>query len=425
MSTVYTQDKTSTVILALRLGWALSEFMGQARQVWEKRQQEGTQKIDKVFQGFAEDEAPRFNFSNRYFSEAGGWWQAALQIVSLAQKLNLFEKDDIADTIQTLPDQIYAFIFEPDKANLNKRSPRDFYNLLESWSCKAGVKLAVRSDRAALAFKVGGQLADTYWFMRDQEGFGQPRTDKQDSWHQLLNHKRLVTVIEDMKRFDEELPPLVGECLRFSLYHWMIAHDLDYQDGKLTLVRNESKKNPNLERENSRILKKLEANDEKNIKQRLSKQAKIWYDLIFGWRSPESYLNKQERRIVFWQVVGLYALRVLGAAIGLGVTGYLLIWGLGSWLFFIFNWLSTTFNWLLPTNLQPETPDKTVEIVAKSLPFITSAVVFVVSLLRDSWLGMRGLWAKIYFGQRNQKIKESTFVSWQGRGKSEAGEANG
>lgn len=407
------------VTLAFRLGWSLSEFMGQARLAWtkssESEKKEQPTSTPKELRGFADDEAPRLTFSNRYFSNEGAWWQSAMRIVCLAEQLRLLseeEDDQTNEAIRALPDQIYAFTYGGDDEELEAASPpRDFYSLLEPWSRKIGTELATQSDQAALAFRAGGQVADTYWFMRGEEHYGEPRDEnKQDSWHQLLNHKRLVPIIEEVKRFDRELPPLVGECLRFSLYRWMIAHDLEYKRDRLELVRDEEEKSSGVPREKGGILKQIEPEDEKQIVDRLADQAKVWQELILGTRPPESFLNQRARQAVVEKTVGWYALLIVGATVGLSLLGYLLVVVLGGAVSALAAWL---WDILSPTDPQSDTVKTSVEIVVKTLPLVTGAVVFVASLLREGWMGARGSWKRLYEYIREQEIKECTWVPWR------------
>jgi len=44
----------------------------------------------------------------------------------------------------------------------------------------------------------------------------------------------------------------------------------------------------------------LGAEKQRRVRQRLEAQAKVWYDLLFGRRSAESYLTLQDRRRIGW-----------------------------------------------------------------------------------------------------------------------------
>jgi hypothetical protein len=247
--------------------------------------------------------------------------------------------------------------------------------------------------------------------MRTEQHYGEPRDlDKQDSWHQLLNHKRVVTIIEDIKLIEDELPPLVGECLRFSLYRWMIAHDFEYKSGDLDLVRNKRQKDPDLDRESGGILRQLEARDEARIVRRLSLQAGIWRDLVLGLRTPESYLNRRARRRARRHAISLYGLIVFGATVGLTLAGYAVIVLLGGGIATVGSWL---WHLLYPAQTQPDSLKESVEIVTKALPFITGAIVFVAGLLRDGWTESRGLWRQLHQVALERQMKQRTWVRWR------------
>jgi hypothetical protein len=407
-------EETSSVVLALRLGWSMSEFMGWARRAWARHQtrqgRRRQQQPPKELRGFADDEAPRLTYSNRYFSPEGAWWQAALRIVSLAEQLAVMDEDDeTAVEIRALPDRVYALTYgEGDESEGRRHSPRDFYDLLEPWGREVGIKLAGRSDQAALAFRIGGQLADTYWFMRDEGHFGAPRDGhKQDSWHQLLNYKRLNRIIEDLKLVEDELPPWVDECLRFSIYRWMIAHDLEYRGDDLVLVRSKHRKDSGMERERESSLKQIRREDEKRIVERLEQQVQIWQALILGQRDPESYLNRSRRRWALWRAVLHYLLVTIGATFVLSLVGYGLVVVLGGVVSTVFTWVLET---LPPTEAQPDTLKTSLEVVAGVLPLVTGAIVFVASSIRDGWTEARGLWHRVHEAARGEEIKRSTWV---------------
>jgi hypothetical protein len=405
-------DEAQSITLALRLGWSLGEFMGRARryQPVSMATVSGLQGelSPRELRGFGASEAPRLTYSNRYFSEEGAWWQAALRTVSLADQLNLLsEKSAQTEEIQALPEQAYGLTFGGEVESENC-TPRDFYELLEPWSREVGTNLATRFDQAALAFRAGGQIADTYWYMRDKEHHGEPRDlSRQDSWHELLNHKRLMTVIEDIKRFEGHLPNLVGPCLRFSLYRWAIAHDLEYQGEGLTLVRRQRHKDPQADREKGGILKRLEPKDEAAILWRLSRQAEIWQALILGTRIPESYLNRHDTRLIVWRSLARYSLLVVAAVAGLSVTGYALIVLLGGWLSL---GMSKLLGLLAPSQGQPETLNKSLSLVTESLPLVAGAIVFATSLLRDGWIEAHGLWDQVRAVVKEDQVKRSTWV---------------
>jgi hypothetical protein len=220
----------------------------------------------------------------------------------------------------------------------------------------------------------------------------------------------LTTIIEDIKRFDRYLPPLVGECLRFSLFRWMIAHDLEYRRQRLILVRDKDSKDPSLEREKEGILKRLQPRDEQRILARLRRQSDIWQDLVLGRRTPADFLGKDEEKVTLLIALLIYLGAMVAASVILTAIGYILIVVLGGTVSAAFSWL---WERLLPANTTSDTLKTSVEIVTKTLPLVIGAVVFVGSLVRDVWTRSRGLWQQIYDVMLEREIKDQCWIPWR------------
>lgn len=394
------------VLLAFRLGWSISECLGRARLLAD-----GNSKIvniaPKELQGFAENEAPRLTYSNRYFSDVGAWYQAAHRVMAFAEQLDMLEvANESISEFRLLLERIYVVTFGTPQAQEQLPTPRGLYDSLEPWSRQVGERLAAKSDQAALAFTVGGELADTYWFMRTE--YGLPRDkQRQDSWHQLLNYKRLTKLIDRIQEFEEYLPPFVGTCLRYSLYRWMVAHDLEYQQDHLTLVRERELKDQQVEREKSEILKVIKAEDEMRIAQKLREQAQVWQNLILGTRVPESYLSKAVRRQIWRGTLWRYGLAMIGVVLGVTLLGYFFIGVVGGGLAAIVNVIWTN---LTPKDAQSETLKDSLDIVVKTLPLLSSGLIFVISVLRWGWQLLQKLLEGIEMRLKTQAVQHATWV---------------
>jgi hypothetical protein len=294
-----------------------------------------------------------------------------------------------------------------DKAG--STNPRQLYEVLEPWSREVGVKLAAKSDFAALALTVGGEIGDTYWYMRSEGHYGQPRDwIRHNSWHQLLNEKRMEHVTLRLKLLSDFLPTPVVDCLSYSLSRWGIAHAIEYRGNQLIMVKGD-KKDVAQDREKGGILKQIRKSDEQRLVDHLRRQSAIWRELILGFRSPESHLSRKQRRIVLRSAILLYVLIVFGASIGIAFAGYALIGFMGG---VLSRALTLVSDYLMPSDAHQWTLTTGIDTVAVVLPIATSAFVFIATVIRDGWSRSKGLWNRLHVYLLQRQIAAGTYVSW-------------
>lgn len=435
----------NTVQVAFRLGWTVSEFMGRARQADRLYREKDQWTAPRDLRGFLSREAPRLSYSDGISSQESAWWQAALRLVALADALDL-PKDLLPQTevIRTWPDSIYRLTYrlppEDGKQQVEKpseaewRSPRDYFEVLEPWCRQVELMLNARDEMAALAFSTGGEIADTFWFMR-RDRWGERRDGRDDSWHKLIHHQRLNVIIDQLKTFEDRLPPLVGPALRFSLFRWGIARDLGYRGERLVvegewlwhrfhwwpwmidrrkalLERRRKRENRPRERKGQGVLESLDKKDEELLYNRLFEQSRRWQELILGERLPLNYLDFRARLTLFWQSwLSYLVLLLLIAAVAAGI-GYLLFFVLGSGLVWIGDWIVA---FLTPEKAQPGTLKDSFEIAKIVIPVLTGLVAFVGGVLRTLWQEAVGLYPRVREWLTRRKVERATWVSWRAK----------
>jgi hypothetical protein len=138
--------------------------------------------------------------------------------------------------------------------------------------------LTVEDELAGRAFSFGGSLADTYWHT---DGRGHEELER------TLRPQRLEHIAARSGRIRDHLPPSVADVLQYTLCKWRIG------EGAKALTDQEKK----------RVLKRLMA------------QAKVWRDLLFGRRSAESLLTRNERQLIGWGALASTGVIVLVAGI--------------------------------------------------------------------------------------------------------------
>jgi len=431
------------VTLAFRLGWTVSEFMGRARQADLRYREVGQRAPPKELRGFETYEAPRLSYSDGIHSSEGAWWQSALRLVALANALDLLDDEfPQTQTIRSWPERIYRLTYrlpeEPSRQQIPKPAeeewltPRDYYRTLEPWCRQVDLVLSTRDEAAALAFTVGGEIADTYWFMRRQR-WGMPRDGRNDSWHKLINHHRLNAIISRLKVIEERLPPLIGPVLRFSLFRWGIANDLGYDGNRLIVeyerlwhwfhwwpwmmrtrdrlkTRRRRRENRSREQKGRGVLETLAADDERALHNRLHEQARRWQELILGEALPTDYLTFVDRFHIAWLSLLIYILLLVLFTAGAAGVGYLLVLILGGGLAAIGEWIISR---LAPATTQPGTLKESVEIAKVVVPWLTGLVIFAGSVLRDAWHGAAGLYPRVRDWLLRRKIERAVWVSWQ------------
>jgi hypothetical protein len=149
-----TEVRSKDVLLAFRLGWTVSAFMGWAREEDLKYRRKRQWAPPKELRGFKPHEAPRLSYSDGICSSEGAWWHSALSLVALADALDLLDEENFpeAKEICGWPEKIYWLSFrmpeDSGKQQVKKPtvkewlSPRDFYQVLEPWGRQAALALA-------------------------------------------------------------------------------------------------------------------------------------------------------------------------------------------------------------------------------------------------------------------------------------------
>ena len=439
------QGETSIYVLSFRLGWTISEFMGRARQADLKYHEKSQWAPTKGLREFELYEAPRLSYSDGINSLEGAWWQSALRLVALASALDLLsDQFPQSPTIRSWPERIYRLTYrlpeEPGKQQMPKPAeeewltPRDYYEVLEPWCRQVDLTLNARDEAAAMAFTAGGEIADTYWFMR-RRSWGTPRNSRNDSWHELINHKRLNVVVDRIKVFEDRLPLLVGTSLRFSLFRWGIANDLGYDDNRLIVeyewlwrwfhwwpwmmrrrsglkARRRRKENLPRERKGQGPLETLTADDERALHDQLHEQARRWQELVLGETAPADYLDFDDRFHIAWQTPVLYmALLTLLMAVAVG-AGYFLVLVLGGGLALVGDCIIAH---LTPSTTQPGTLKESVEIAEVVVPWVTGLVIFAGGVLRDAWRGAAGLYPRVRGWLVRRRVERAVWEPWRSR----------
>jgi hypothetical protein len=264
------QNGGDRVLTAVRLGWLTVEAFGRLRR-YARAKGRGRRALD--------DSTKRFSFSDRSLTRKDELLLATDQLRHTTAKL----VPDLDPTLPTSEEDLQRWLTENDMEAL--------WREFEDWSKQVWNVLAIEDELAGRAFTYAGSLADTYW---GAEARGP------DALPPLLRSQRLEYIADRFDGYAGHLPPYSGDVLRHSLYQWRIEHELKAWDTE----------------KKQRVLKRLES------------QAGVWYDLLFGRRSAESYLTPADRRLVLWGALAATAVLVLAVSI-LVWFGVLLLGGVG------------------------------------------------------------------------------------------------
>ena len=367
------------VLTAFRLGWTISEVFGYVRK--------GTLEYvrdPRAHNSYFAHTAPRLSYSSRDLSPAQALWIAALHLVKLSGALGL--RDQRFRELDTFLHNLRDYLDNP--APDLRPTVRQVYDFLESWSDWAWSELNSRHEILGRAFTYGGSVADTYWYMRrpDRRDFAL----RQESWHTLLRKERLREEAERIEEIREYFPDFVAPALKHSLAKWGIAEQL------MQLAESiEGSNRPELPEE-----------VEKEVYRSLEKQAKIWHELLFGIRRPQSYLRSSDR----WQWRALHLVfffLVAGGVLILTVHGLKLT----------SSWLGSTFfpslwNYVLALQPEGQRPSLQMKDFFSLVPLLLAAVGFLP--LFGNWL-FRSLRA-LYVWQGKLIlcwfIKRRTVIPW-------------
>lgn len=439
------EQSIDVVLLAFRLGWTISEFVGRARQADLRFREKDQWAIPRNLLGFERYEAPRLSYSDGVSSRESAWWQATLRLAALADALNLLgDGFPEASAIKSWPEHVYQLTYRlPDSSDKQQSekpsteqwlSPRDYYEVLEPWCRKVELALSARDEMAALAFTTGGEIADTCWFMR-QRSWGEPRDRRNNSWQQLLHYERLNIIIARLKVFEARLPSLVGPALRFGLFRWGFARDLGYKNGQLIveyqwlwhwfhwwpwmmgvrrrlMVKRRRAEGVQRERNGAGALTALTQEDEAQLFSQFHEQARRWGELILGERLPTGYLDYAARFHIVWQSALIYLVLLVLIVIASVGVGYLLVLVLGEWSVFILN---EVFSHLKPTTIQPAVLKDSFEILKIAVPLLTGLAAFIGGVLRAVWGEVIGLYPRVKDWLVRRKVERATWISWRAR----------
>lgn len=349
-------DRSTDVLNALRLGWILSELLGRIR----KGARPPAQQPDDP------DYAPRLTVGEGTTRRSRtGLLFAAHRLLALSVALDV--RCDDAPSLQALVDGSPPALERWLNGEQDRfLTPAQLRDVLEAWSLRVWAQLNARSEAAGLAFTLGTSLADTYWYLRKPAQRPQS-CPRQEDWRELLLVYRLDVDRKRLETLRPHLPEYVVTILQLHLNQWSIGSELYRNaDGRLTRL-------PRLLRvshpigiltwsvksdtwwQRSRRFRlthplgylrvfrrpnrspELTAEEEIQLQDNLARQADIWSSLIFGMRTPTSYLESRDRlwiRLLTWG-------GVLLALLGLGL---------------VFRWLYVLLSPMLAVGLSPLTP---------------------------------------------------------------------
>lgn len=303
-------------LLAMRLGWTTAELLGRLRRGYRPRKRPVHD----------EDYAPRLSVSRGQPTGAGEQvWLAARRLVDLSEGLALWPhplSPGAGHPIKDLPTRIESWLEGDDSGAL---TPAGLWETLNDWSLDAWSRLHVQDDSLARAFTAGMSLADTYWSLRRPPRAGTKDTRlRRERWDEPLRFRRLAEEQRRLKEIAGDLPAGISDILRRHLRHWSIGTELVRDDGQLTRVhwlRRPSHRLGILHRRTPAAkIPELDRDEEQAIQAALERQAKIWRDLIFGLRTPESYLYLRERAWLAWLARALFLLLLLVPLGAIAVT---------------------------------------------------------------------------------------------------------
>jgi hypothetical protein len=259
----------SKILTAIQTGWLSVEAFGLLRRYARHGKLPSPEKIDPE---------RRFKFSERVPN-------LYTQLIISLQELRITSARLIPELPPPIPDDLSQLLLEA-KADITP-----LWERFDGWSSQVWNTLQVSEPLAGQAFTCGGDLADTYWYA---QGAGA------DKLAGMLRSFRLSYMAERVDDLADHLPIHVAQAIHHSLARWGIG-----------------------ERVNG-----LDKEQQKRILDRLESQLKVWRDLLFGLRNPDSYLTPHDKRRITWGAVAATAGLVVfvGVAVWLAV---LLLAGLG------------------------------------------------------------------------------------------------
>lgn len=198
----------------------------------------------RSYKDITRDDKRRFDFSNRELPRVEELF-LAIEFLKQTHTQIGYDLPEIPASLVTRGDDLKSWKKKLDLGELH----RDF----EIWSKAVWAILSVEDGELGQAFTFGGSLADTYW-----------HSDLDASLH-LVRPGRLFGISKRAAWLAESLPSYLGDILKYSLRYW--AKTNQNASEKVSLPYN---------------------------------QKKVWSDLIYGFRSPESYLPRKDQRKILW-----------------------------------------------------------------------------------------------------------------------------
>lgn len=398
--------------LAIRLGWSVAAVYGQIR----TRKQLSLRAPDP--RGSSEP-LPRLSYSDRGFTVPERLWINARRILELSEILigalpGVDQPQRIPDAVYRLPDRIRKYMADPHGVSLP--DDESLYQVLQKWTLDIWIRFAAAPEPLALAFTLGGSLADTYWYMRSPERSHEGKS--KESWHELLERQRLMDNLYRVRRLEEYLPPRVGLCLRHSLWEWGIARELERHDDKLHMAYpvlyrlrslgpigkwRASRMREHRKREGVETFVTLSEQEEHDLHNHLKEQSHIWENLIHGTRRPRQYLRASD-----WQMIRILALG----------TCVLIVVALVALLAYVVPGIIQFLDFLMRRSLiQIEFPTK----LNKHLEYISAlgtVLLFVATQIVRSFRDLARLYRAIREWFFERKLEQRTLVSWNRETKS-------
>jgi hypothetical protein len=255
------QNRPNRVLLAVRLGWLTVEVFGRLRAYLQssRRRKPGPP-----------DASRRFDFSDRSLTLRQAIFMAVGQL--------RYAAEGWGPEVPPLP-------LPPDdelEQELDGGLDLDALGeVLNKWSTQVWIALSAEDDVTGRAFTYGGSLADTYWYAA---ALGP------EQFSRLLRRQRLEYIAQRFDSIADRLPSYTAGVLHHTLYKWR-------DEGQIEALSTE---------------------DRKKVLRRLESQVKVWHDMLFGGRSAESYLTRQDRLGVTWGS--------LAATVALIVAAMVLVW---------------------------------------------------------------------------------------------------
>jgi hypothetical protein len=322
---VETESGNRPPLLAFRLGWTTAELLGRLRRGYRPRK----------LPAHDDDYAPRLSVSHGQPTSVGEqFWLAARRLVDLGEALDLWSQPASPappHLVHLLPARLEDWV-EGDKSVA--LTPAELREMLNDWSLDAWSRLHVQDDALARTFTAGMSLADTYWSLRRPPATGTEDTRlKRELWNEPLRFRRLAEERRRLKEIAGDLPTGISDVLRHHLRHWSIGTELVRDGGRLSRVHWLHRPSHRLgllhRRTPATKVPSLDRDEERAIQDALERQAEIWRDLIFGLRTPESYLYLRERAWLAWLARALFLLLLL---VPLGIIAVTLVSLASVWL---------------------------------------------------------------------------------------------